>query len=254
MSTLLANQRSRCEPTQPKICLWHWMVILLLCLPFGSVMAAPLVVLDNNTGQITTGGSGVAATLWRAIIFSTPSSEMAEIVSIELGLNCYSDPSPAPACAYPTTRQLQIDLYSVVGGQPNSQLYTIPLQAVNLTAASQIYTFSIPNWRLSAGTSYALVLKSVGSDPNNVSQSIKWAGLVNNTVPSGLNGFSYVGTSLINPPGTPAWTASGATDQVVVIYANLLPAVPMLSQWTQLLLALMTITLVGWHFHRERSY
>ena len=31
-------------------------------------------------------------------------------------------------------------------------------------------------------------------------------------------------------------------------------AVPTLSEWTQLLLALMTIMLVGWHFHRERSY
>jgi hypothetical protein len=31
-------------------------------------------------------------------------------------------------------------------------------------------------------------------------------------------------------------------------------AVPSLSEWTQLLLALMTITLVGWHFHRARSY
>jgi len=31
-------------------------------------------------------------------------------------------------------------------------------------------------------------------------------------------------------------------------------AVPTLSEWTQLLLALMAITIVGWHFHRERSY
>jgi hypothetical protein len=31
-------------------------------------------------------------------------------------------------------------------------------------------------------------------------------------------------------------------------------AVPTLSEWAQLMLALMAITLVGWHFHRERSY
>ena len=33
-----------------------------------------------------------------------------------------------------------------------------------------------------------------------------------------------------------------------------LSPIPSLSEWTQLLLALMTIMLVGWHFHRERSY
>ena len=31
-------------------------------------------------------------------------------------------------------------------------------------------------------------------------------------------------------------------------------AVPTLSEWSQMLLALMTIMLVGWHFHKQRSY
>ena len=31
-------------------------------------------------------------------------------------------------------------------------------------------------------------------------------------------------------------------------------AIPSLSEWTQLLLALMVLTMIGWHFHRERSY
>jgi len=31
-------------------------------------------------------------------------------------------------------------------------------------------------------------------------------------------------------------------------------AVPTLSEWSRLLLALMTIVIVGWHFHRERRY
>jgi hypothetical protein len=31
-------------------------------------------------------------------------------------------------------------------------------------------------------------------------------------------------------------------------------AVPTLSEWSQLLLGLMVMMLVGWHFHRERSY
>jgi hypothetical protein len=31
-------------------------------------------------------------------------------------------------------------------------------------------------------------------------------------------------------------------------------AVPTLSEWAQLMLALMVMTVIGWHFHRERSY
>jgi len=33
-----------------------------------------------------------------------------------------------------------------------------------------------------------------------------------------------------------------------------LSPIPSLSEWSQMLLGLMTIMLVGWHFHRERSY
>jgi hypothetical protein len=31
-------------------------------------------------------------------------------------------------------------------------------------------------------------------------------------------------------------------------------AVPSLSEWAQLMLGLMVLTMIGWHFHRERSY
>ena len=58
-------------------------------------------------------------------------------------------------------------------------------------------------------------------------------------------------------PGTYTWTwGSGANaDSLVLTIESSAPsAVPTLSEWTQLLLALMTIMLVGWHFHRERSY
>ena len=228
------------------ICLLILVLAFLLGLPVCSVLASPLVVLDNNTGPITVGGSALSDTEWRAVIFTTPLSAGAEIVSIDVGLNCYLNPS-TQCTGYPTTRQLQIDLYSVVGGQPSSALYSLPLQGVYMATQSQIYTFSIPNWTLAANTSYALVLKSVSSD----SQRLKWAGLVNNTVPTGLNGFSYVGTSYIAPPATPAWIASPTTDQVVVIHANINASVPTLSEWAQLMLALMVIG-VAWHFHSIR--
>jgi len=31
-------------------------------------------------------------------------------------------------------------------------------------------------------------------------------------------------------------------------------AIPLFSEWAQLLLGLMVMMLIGWHFHRERSY
>ena len=41
------------------------------------------------------------------------------------------------------------------------------------------------------------------------------------------------------------------TGQISGIPLNTIPS---LSEWTQLLLALMVLSAIGWHFHRERSY
>ena len=41
------------------------------------------------------------------------------------------------------------------------------------------------------------------------------------------------------------------TDTITIVGPQ---AVPTLSEWAQLLLALMVMTLIGWHFHRARSY
>ena len=72
---------------------------------------------------------------------------------------------------------------------------------------------------LSQGSSQGFIIGAVGS-----------AAIQN-------NGFTTINISIVSP--TPAPTPA---------------AIPSLSEWTQLLLALMTIMLVGWHFHRERSY
>ena len=46
----------------------------------------------------------------------------------------------------------------------------------------------------------------------------------------------------------------GADTITVNVPAPTAQAVPTLSEWVQLLLALMVLAMVGWHFHRERSY
>ena len=76
---------------------------------------------------------------------------------------------------------------------------------------------------------------------------------------SGSATFAGTISSLGLTPGTYTWTwgSGGNADSLVLTISAPTPApsaVPSLSEWTQLLLALMTITLVGWHFHRERSY
>ena len=56
-------------------------------------------------------------------------------------------------------------------------------------------------------------------------------------------------------PGTYTWTwgTGGSTDSFVLTIESP-AAVPTLSEWAQLMLALMVMTVIGWHFHRERSY
>jgi hypothetical protein len=78
----------------------------------------------------------------------------------------------------------------------------------------------------------------------NVSASSTWNGATISSL--GLTSGTYVFTwgvdtlTIIIPSGG----ASCVTAQ----------AVPSLSEWKQLMLGLMVMTVIGWHFHRERNY
>ncbi|NBS16859.1 MAG: hypothetical protein EBS79_08135, partial [Gammaproteobacteria bacterium] len=79
--------------------------------------------------------------------------------------------------------------------------------------------------------------------------------------PCTLNGATLTGMGAGNCVVTATKAAdssyASATSSQVTVAISLAPAavaVPSLSEWTQLLLALMLMTVVGWHFHRERSY
>ena len=50
------------------------------------------------------------------------------------------------------------------------------------------------------------------------------------------------------------YTFTIPNDTVTLIVGSSPSAVPTLSEWAQLMLALMVMTVIGWHFHRERSY
>jgi len=93
---------------------------------------------------------------------------------------------------------------------------------------------------------------------------------------AGTNAFVLPSTGMTNAGGSvtiPATaflgigpcagvTAAGICGNVFPLVGSIIStvtvtapsAVPSLSEWTQLLLGLMVMTVIGWHFHRERSH
>lgn len=66
-------------------------------------------------------------------------------------------------------------------------------------------------------------------------------------------GTTLQGLTLV--AGTYTWTLNNSqTITLTIGSAPTAKAIPSLSEWTQLLLALMVMTVIGWHFYRERSY
>jgi hypothetical protein len=126
-----------------------------------------------------------------------------------------------------------------------------------------------------AATSYSLISgpQAIGCSTNTIDASSGSAG------PNGPFGINMSGNRLIVPVGfvsgsnvTASATWAGATisslgltsgtyvytwgveSLTIIIPSGGASCVPTLSVWSQLVLALMAITLFGWHFHRERSY
>ena len=76
-------------------------------------------------------------------------------------------------------------------------------------------------------------------------------GSINSTITLSNTQLSSLGLT----SGGVTYTCGADTITVNVPTPSPTPsAVPTLSQWTQLLLGLMVLTMIGWHFHRERSY
>lgn len=177
------------------------------------VRADPIIAI-TNTPNATGGGSSISATDWKGLIFSTPSLATSAISSVQLGLNCGSCTSVVSQ--YPYTANVEIDLYSVLSGVPNTQLNNLPIQPVTMSSGQQMYTFAIPNWVLAANSSYALVLKSdsgTGSNPN-----FKWGNTGNSpagTKPTGQNDYTYLGFQAYS---NGIWTPAAGELNAVVIY------------------------------------
>ena len=73
----------------------------------------------------------------------------------------------------------------------------------------------------------------------------------------GIGQTTFTNTDWISSGGQQAANSSSKSLYAISALLTVAPAaqaVPTLSEWSQMLLALMVMTLIGWHFHKQRSY
>jgi len=195
-------------------------------------------------GQPFIGSNGIAA-----FIFKTGPTTRT-IDSISLALWMFSAVQSV---------NFTIQLRSVVAGQPSTILASANVSgSANPGSPAAVNTYNagllgaIATTSLNPNTQYAI-------DVTNSSTQV-YLGNDSATYTT-TDGWLYV-SSLVSTNGGTSYNAAGA-DYVVAISATAAPAptptptpasIPSLSEWTQLLLGLMVMMLIGWHFHRERSY
>ncbi len=238
----------------------HFLLRLIFILSIGSVFevvnAAPVIALTNlpPPGNFKVGGSSLDTNAWKALLFTTPPTLRAAIVSVQVGLSCST-------CAggnepYPSVADLQVAIYSVTdqGGvpTPDTELYSIPMQyGLILTGRGTLFTFQIPNWQLVENTTYALVLKSTNANP------VKWGNIeVNSTdePPQAENGFSFVSAFATNSTPSSPWISAGlANNNGFEMQVLLISPVPTLSEWAQIILSVLVMSAIYWFYKKKQS-
>lgn len=203
---------------------------LLLALHMPGLQAE--VVISNLPNPVD-GGSTISDTAWKAMLFTTGSSPT-QLDSVVVGLN----PNPTTQST-PFTQQVKVSLFSVSGGNPDTELLTTGLVSVTMPARQGVYPFlDASSFTMASNTPYALVLSSDSS-------TIKWGSNgVSSTTPTASAGFAY-NTFLQSSDTGSSWTASLATNNAFAI-----SVVPEPSQ-----LALLAMGAVGswWAFRGRRS-
>jgi len=245
------------------------LVISVGVLLFGRVEADPVVAFSNipPPANYKVGGSTVTGGSLKALLFTTPLSSRAMVTSVTVGLTyCNAGEcgrSTIPVGVYPSQADFQVSIYSVrdQGGvlTPDVELYSIPMQyGLTLRVMGTEFTFDIPKWQLAENTTYALVGRSTDTNP------VKWANIELGNPPSDYppqtqNGFTFSSTQAFktSQAAPPIWINAGAaTNNSVEMRVLLLPAVqavPSLSEWAQLMLGLMVLTMLGWQFRQQQN-
>jgi len=198
--------------------------------------------ITNVTGSTMTAARGfsIHSPFSSAIVFQTgTSSTVIDSVSVAL-----TDTLRAGSGTF------TMELWNASSGVPTSVVASVSSLTGNYDqyTSSTVNTYSagslgaIATTTLSPNTQYAIVL-------NSASTGIYFAALGSNSY-TVTGGWSYVG-SAVDRGG---WSSQSGFYFIAAITTQAPTAVPTLSECTQLLLALMVLTMIGWHFHRERSY
>lgn len=221
--------------------------VLSICAIASLPLQAQAEVVVSNTPNGTEGGSPLSNTNWKALLFTT-NTNSARVNSVQVGLNPPGSTSPGGAFYTPLPAPLNVELllYTVVGGQPVTQIASTGLQQINMTQRKQMYPFVFPDTvRLSPHTAYALVLRSDAT-------GIKWGNQGNSgqggTSPAAFAGYGYNGFTETVDTGV-SWSSSNgpATLNAVSIDVTFLAEpIPTMSQWAGILLALMLVAGAAW--------
>ena len=217
--------------------------ILLIAVTLGfSAEAYPGAYQALANIPSATGNSNIHGADFKALTFTT-SSNYTQVETINLGLNNYNGNTAASSL-------VQLTLFSVGNDGKPATVLASKSRTIPISGSDQIYTFTINDWILSPNTGYAL---GVSSDSAGIAW---WRGA---GTPVGYNGFSYDTFYASSSGGSGPWTSPsnyGNAVEILVSTVNPVPPapIPTLSEWAQLLLALMVLAIVSWHFHRERSY
>lgn len=223
------------------------LVVSGLCLAALAVWPgqAHAEVVITNTPNGTDGGSTLDNSIWKALLFST-NAYSARINAIEVGLNPPGNVPPSfSALSLPAQLNVELMLYTVVGGQPATQIASTGLQQFTMLQRRQMYSFLLaPAVRLEPNTAYALVLRSDATGLKWGNQNTSAQG---GTSPTALAGYTWIGFTETLDAGV-SWSSSNvATLNAVSIDVSFLDVpIPTLSQEAMILLALLMGTAAVW--------
>ena len=217
------------------------------------------VVLDTGAAT-SSGGVNLNSTSQPGFSFTTgPVASTLQTINVALDYSCGGG---FPACQALT---IKLSLYADAGGGLPAN-NAVPLATFTAPAAQpttyagnagtlNTITIGSPlsSYTLAANTNYVLIF----SQPADVSG----LGLTRSGTSAavGSSGWSASFTIPRTSDGGATWSALATNTPIfqlsaVPYVAPTAQAVPTLSEWTLMLLGLMVISMIGWHFHRERSY
>lgn len=151
-------------------------------------------------------------------------------------------------------------------GNYSSALFpNFPFILIGSSVSTTFVSYSGVSYDTAWGTSGNFANSSASGDKIGLNPGSGYIGLLAGYVSgSTLNGSTtYTNKTLANlnlTVGTYHITwGSGANADSITVYVGTTPpptpsAVPTLSEWSQMLLGLLVITMIGWRFHKQRSY